>query len=137
MLLVAGCSASGPTQDGCDVCTTSAVVSGTVRDTAGNGVPGALVTVRVFSADTARPQDNVSPTNANNPVRTDLTGAFRAQPITPLAPFRARVVVTVAPPAQYADTSASGAAGVEFRADSRGVRRDSTRVDVVVRRRGA
>ena len=133
LIACAACRLAEP--EGCDVCTTSAVVYGVVRDDAGSPVSDARLTISAFNADTSRFRDNVSPTSRNNPTRTNAAGVFRAQPLTPLAPFLARVSVQVAPPSRFVDTVADGNAVVEFRSDYRGPSRDSIRIDIVVRRR--
>ena len=70
-----------------------------------------------------------------NPTRTDAAGMYRAQPLTPIGPFRARVSVQVLPPPPFVDTVRAVTAVLEFRSDYRGPSRDSVRIDFVVQRR--
>lgn len=123
-----GCNIEPPL---CDICTTSAIVYGTVRDTAGAPIAGAIITVNAWrDSCTAAPalgRTNVSP-------KSDSAGTYRDAPYSGLAPFQAclRVSVHAPPGALWRDTSVTGAT-VRFRADQPPGPHDSVQVDVVVR----
>ena len=134
-VLLIGCVACSLAEpQGCDLCTTSAVVYGVVRDEGGSPVPGAVITIDVFFADTARFRGSLSAYSRYHPTQSNAAGAFRDQPFTPMAPFRARLKEQVIPPSAFADTVTVDNALVDFRSDYRGPVRDSVRIDFVVRR---
>lgn len=131
-LALASAAACAPTEP-CDLCTTSALVYGDVRDAAGAPVPRAEVRVEAYSADTSRGQRDVLAGGTNLPLRTTSAGRYRDLSLSLSEPFRARLVVRVTPPAGSGLAAVSvGGVQVEFRADYRGPARDSVRVDVVL-----
>jgi hypothetical protein len=115
---------------GCDICTTSAIVYGSVRDTAGRPVSGAPVTADVFRDSCA----NGNPAGASNgPIVTDPSGNYRGQVLSLSGPFHACLRVAAHAPtgSPWRDTTASGA-GIDFRADFPVGPHDSVRVDLVL-----
>lgn len=123
-----GCNIEPPL---CDICTTSAIVYGTVRDTAGAPIAGAIITVNAWrdscTAGLAVGGTNVSP-------MSNAAGAYRDAPFSPSGPFQGCLRVSVHAPqgALWRDTTVSGAL-VNFRADYPPGPHDSVQVDVVVR----
>jgi hypothetical protein len=128
-----GCHLTGP--DGCDLCTTSGVVYGVVRDDTGVPVANAAVRIQAFFADSTQARTTVAVGHTNLVARTNATGAYRDQPFSFDAPFRASLVVVVTLPSDGTVALVLNAAEVEFRSDYHGPARDSVRVDVVVPRR--
>lgn len=135
LLLSSALACDGTTgPEGCDVCTTSAVVFGTVVTSGGDPVVGAPMDVRAFDStcDAEFPNggtDGLLP-------KTDEQGRYRAQPFSLSGPFTARCFrVTVNPEASVegipVDTVETMGV-VEFRSDFTGGARDSLRIDVVV-----
>ena len=91
----------------CDICTTSAIVYGAVRDTAGQPVAGAVVTVHAMRdscAGLAAGGSNVAPV-------TNAAGGYRDAPFSPSGPFHACLAVNAHAPtgALWHDTTLSGA----------------------------
>jgi hypothetical protein len=123
-LAIVACSSE---PDVCDICTTSAIVYGTVHRTGGAAVAAAPVYIGIYrescDGDVEVPGDGVI---------TAADGSYRTQPAAFTGQFTACVRVTVQEPG-----SASGDPGVtvegtvEFLPDfGSGQQRDSTRVDV-------
>jgi hypothetical protein len=96
-LMLAACS--GPTEPRCDICTTSALVYGTVVDASGDPVVGAPIDVRVYG-DTCVQGALRGGSDVNVP-RTNSSGAYRARVISLFQPFTASCfVITVSIDAQ-------------------------------------
>jgi hypothetical protein len=133
-LAVAGCQTT--TREGCDICTTSAVVYGHIRD--GSGAPIPNVTIHVDAFATSGSGLTPNPVGATNIVRqSDASGAFRDQPLSLLGPFHATLTVRAIPTetSGFVETAVSGAQ-VDFRSDYPGGDRDSVQVDIVLPRTG-
>jgi hypothetical protein len=115
---------------GCDLCTTSAIVYGTVRDTADQPVPNTLIRVDAFqdSCTAGTPIGTVS-----IPASSGAAGAYRARPFSGFGPFQACLRVTAYAPAgsPWSDTVLTGAV-VRFREDFGSGPHDSVQVDVVL-----
>jgi hypothetical protein len=134
-LAVAGCRQT-VVRDGCDVCTTSAVVYGNVRDATGTPVPNVVIQIQAFASNDSGLTSPVGGTNITP--QSDAFGAYRDQPLSPLGPFHAVVAVRATPPrtSGFLATTVSGA-HVDFRSDFDGGSRDSIQVDIVLPRASA
>lgn len=127
VLAIAGIGCKQPVV--CDLCSTSAVVRGTVRRTNGASVPNALVSA-VAHRDSCAGAEYASGT----PVRTGADGTYQVNLRTSAGPFLACVVVHVSPPdgSGLQAVDASGAT-VLFRADYGGnTLHDSVTVDLIL-----
>jgi hypothetical protein len=125
-LAVMGCSRT--TEIGCDPCTTSAIVYGTVRTSDGAPIAAARIDVDAYLDQCSGPHWG----QTNVPAQSDVDGRYRSSPSSPAAPFSACVVVRVTPPSgsSFASAASSGAF-VQFR-DSRSTGLDSSRVDIAL-----
>jgi hypothetical protein len=112
-----GCSRT--TEPGCDICSSSAIVYGTIRSPTGVALLGAVVTVEAYRDVCSGPIED---------------GAYRVAPISVSAPFVACIIVRVTSPggSGLAAAADSGAV-VRFTADVGGGAHDSTRVDIQLR----
>ena len=111
----------------CDICTTSAIVFGTVRTATGTVVAGATIQVDAHR-DTC---DGPLYGGSNFPATTSLAGEYRDAPFSLAGPFSACLVVRVIPPAGSGlSAAADSGAVVRFLNDFSGAVRDSIRVDV-------
>src|SRR3954468_16069904 len=95
LLLAAGCDGTGP---GCDVCSTSAEVSGRVTDAAGSPVAGAAVAIEVYADSCAGPPRIPVPGGEPWVLRTSEAGEYADRIRTGSAPFTACLIVRVTPP---------------------------------------
>lgn len=118
------------TEPGCDICTSSAIVYGTVTTNTGTPVGGARVDVEAFRETCGV---GAAYRETSLPRVTAVDGSYRDRPFAGASPFRACVRVTVTPP------SGSGlslrtveGAEVRFLEDHRARDRDSVRVDVTL-----
>jgi hypothetical protein len=120
--------ACGRTNDPlCDICTTSATVSGTVRTTDGVPVAGATIQIDAYRDTCAGPLYGGS----NQQVKSSSAGEYRDTPFSLAGPFSACIVVRVTPPAGSSLLAAADSgAVVRFQADYGAAVHDSTRVDV-------
>ena len=127
LLFVVACRDSMP--PGCDICTTSAVIRGTVRRADGTPVPDVAVTIEAHAQSCNGPTYTFS-----DPVRTANDGSYRSVPKSLTGPFLACLVVSGLPPASTGlRAAADSGATVMFRADYGGDgQHDSTRVDLVL-----
>lgn len=122
---------SGPTQPSCDICTTSALVYGTVVDASGEPVVGAPIDVRVYR-DTCEPGALRGGSDVDVP-RTNSSGAYRARVISLFQPFTASCfVITVNQNAdpQWPMGSTQRSGQLAFRSDLGQEPRDSIRFDL-------
>ena len=95
---VVACDAFKPT--GCDVCTTSAVVSGRVTTATGQPVPNAEVLITAMRDSCAGRQRWVfrAETGDPGPVLTDAAGEYRTRLRSPESPGLTCLTASVAPP---------------------------------------
>lgn len=123
-----GCSRT--TEPGCDICSSSAIVYGTIRSPTGVALLGAVVTVEAYRDVCSGPIEGES----SLPFQTGSDGAYRVAPISVSAPFVACIIVRVTSPggSGLAAAADSGAV-VRFTADVGGGAHDSTRVDIQLR----
>jgi hypothetical protein len=130
------CSNQPAAVKSCDLCTSSAIVAGTVRDTLGAPMAGALALVTAHVDSCTGASAIASTENAPGP--TDATGRFGYRLRSPLAPFAACVEVKGLPLTDTlvrADTVLVGKL-VQFRADfPPGGPHDSVGIDLVLRHR--
>ena len=134
-LALAGCQTT--TREGCDICTTSAVVYGHVRDGTGAPVPNVAIHVDAFANSGAGLTSTpVGSTNVTH--QSDASGAYHDQPLSPLGPFHATLTVRATPPGTsgFLEATANGAQ-VDFRGDYQGGDRDSVQVDIILARASA
>jgi len=128
-----GC-AGDPAAARCDICTSSAIIAGTVRNTVGAPVAGAVVGVAAFLDSCGGASASVSTDTAPGP--TDSTGQYDQRLRSPLAPFTACVAVRavlMTDTLVHAETVLVGRP-VQFRADHpAGGPHDSVPIDVVLR----
>jgi hypothetical protein len=93
----AGCG-FGTDPSGCDICTTSAIVYGTVRDLAGVPIAGVRVAIEARA-----PSCQSSGIGSNQmPLVTDALGNYRAITLSPSGPRTVCLIVAVQPPAMSA-----------------------------------
>ncbi len=129
VISVLGCSR---TPTGCDLCTTSAVVYGTVHDTAGSPQRQARVTLQSDSGSCAAPIAGRPRVLATATGLTDSTGQFRMVIASPPAPVAACIAVQAV---VGADTGQATADSVWFTAGyPPGNARYSALADVVIQR---
>jgi hypothetical protein len=112
--------------EGCDICTTSAVVYGTVRQPGGAAVASAPVLIGIYrescDGEVEIPGDGLI---------TAADGSYRTQPAAFTGQFTACVRVTVQEPGSSGDPGVTVEGAVEFLPDfGSGQQRDSVRVDV-------
>jgi hypothetical protein len=93
-----GCDAFRP--EGCDLCTTSAVVHGFVRRADGAAVPGAAVLIAAFHESCEGPERHVFRAETGNPgpVHTDLVGQYETRLRSSSSPGFACLRLEVSPP---------------------------------------
>lgn len=122
--------ACSPTTDvGCDVCTTSALVYGTVRTADGAPIAGARIDIDAYLDDCSGPHWG----QTNVPAQSDGDGKYRGSLLSPAAPFSACVVVLATPPSGSGlITTTNSGSFVQFRANFRSTGLDSTRVDIAL-----
>jgi len=113
----------------CDICTTSAVVYGTVRRPNGAAVAGAPVHIGIFR-DTCDSGDVEVPGDPG--LTTGSDGSYRTQTVALTGEFTACVSVNVQEPGSaIEDPGVAASALVDFLPDfGTGQRRDSVRIDV-------
>ncbi len=127
LCMATACGISGPS--GCDICTTSAVVYGTVRSSDGNALPAARITIEARA-----PSCHARGIGFNSgAIATDSLGNYRAFVISLFAPAAVCLIVT----AQPADTGRFHVAAdtghvVSLESDYANQGQDSVRVDLVV-----
>jgi hypothetical protein len=131
----AACSSSTTSTNFCTLCTTAAIVKGTVRDTAGAPAPGAAVGLSVFVRSCGDTAVGVGLTGA---AATDAFGQYRYIARTTHPAFTACIdarAKLLADTAFAADTAVTGHP-LQFRNDYPvGAPLDSLTVDMVLRRR--
>lgn len=118
--------------EGCDICTTSALVFGTVSDDEGLPLVGVGVQVFAYRDGCA---DEFSSAGTGDAIRTDSQGRYRALPLSVFEPFTAQCVVVAVNPLEEGDwpvVSDTVDVSLEFRQNVSGTVQDSVRVDVVV-----
>ena len=127
LLFVVACRDTTP--PGCDMCTTSAIVRGTVRRADGSPVPDVTITIDAHAQSCGGPTYTSS-----DPVRTANDGSYRSDFKSITGPFLACLVVSGVPPAATGLRAVvDSGATVMFRADYGGDgQHDSTRVDLVL-----
>jgi|SRR5919108_3750894 hypothetical protein len=132
VLVIAALAAIGCSTEpaGCDICTTSAILYGSVRDTAGQPIAGASITASAFKDSCT----NSLPAGSTNtsPI-TDALGNYRGQMLSLYGPFHACLQVTAHAPtgSPWRDTTGSGKV-IDFRSDFPVGPHDSVRVDLVL-----
>ena len=114
---------------GCDICTTSAIIYGVVRDTAGKPVSG----IRISAAASHDSCSSFFAGDSNGLIVSDTAGRYRGQVLSLYGPFHACLSVTTHAPSGslWRDTTTTGAV-VDFRADFPAGPHDSVRVDIVL-----
>jgi len=131
----AACSKSTTSTDFCTLCTTAAIVKGTVRDAAGAPAPGAAVGLRVFAGSCGDSAVGVGLTGA---AATDANGQYRYIARTTHPAFTACIdaqATLLADTAMVDDTAVTGHP-LQFRNDYPvGAPLDSMTVDMVLRHR--
>jgi hypothetical protein len=125
----AGVAACTTEPVGCDICTTSAIVYGTVRS--GGGFPVARAQVSVEARQTSCRGMNVD--LSGGAATTDTIGNYRVELISPFSPTAVCLVVTAQPPASASPAIPAGDTGHVIRLQPSGEPRDSVRVDLVLR----
>ncbi len=129
LVSVLGCSQPA-NPAGCDLCTTSALVYGTVHDTAGTPEGQARVTLQSDSGSCASPIANRQRVLATATGLTDSTGQFRLAIASPPAPVAVCIAVQAV---EGADTGQATADSVWFTAGfPPGDARYSALADVVI-----
>ena len=123
--LATGCGISGPS--GCDICTTSAVVYGTVRSSDGNVLTAARITIEARAPSCQA--DAIGFTSGS--IVTDSLGNYRGFVISLFAPTAACLIVT-AQPADSVRFRIAADTGHVVRLESSDGSQDSVRVDLVV-----
>ena len=123
--------ARGTEPQGCDICTTSTVVYGTVRSVAGVAVSGVRITV-----DARKTSCSANSIGAlRGPATTDSQGFYRAIVISYFAPTAVCLITTAAPPggSSYVGAADTGHV-VRLQPDYPPGQqsRDSVRVDLVL-----
>ena len=120
----------GTEPQGCDICTTSAVVYGTVRSAAGVAVAGARITVEARKTSCSAS----SMGGLRDPTTTDSQGYYRGIVISPIGPTAVCLITTAAPPAGSSYVAATDTGHVvRLQPDyPPGQMRDSVRVDLVL-----
>lgn len=113
---------------GCDICTTSAIVFGTVRSASGTPVPGARVSVEARETSCRGTQIGGEDAIA------DTSGAYRVRLRSPEAPTAVCLVVTGVPPTSSGMMSGSDTGHVvRMQPDyGRDESTDSVRVDLTL-----
>lgn len=124
-----GCA--GTTEPECDVCTTSAVVYGSITDASGLPVSDIALDIRIFLDEC--PGSMLRGGSDSNVPRTDASGYYRATILSLWQPFTARCFVISpldnnVPGWPTPAVERSGA--LELRADLSSEPRDSIRIDV-------
>lgn len=134
-VVLGGCGLVEP--EGCDICTTSAIVEGRITYEDGSPVSGVQLDIRAFEHScTTEPTtpakggtDNGWPIVAND-------GSYEARPISLFGPFTARCFVLTLNPRDDSRwlprTSAEFEGELEFRADYKGPERDRLQIDWVL-----
>jgi hypothetical protein len=133
LMLVDGSFGCGPTGPECDLCTTSAIVYGSVTDSDGRPVAGAPIHVRVYvhtcvAADHRGGSDRMVP-------RTDIDGSYRADIVSLFQPFTAECFLIRLNPEndpRWPADSVERSGRLEIRSDYDSSARDSTRFDLIV-----
>ena len=117
-------------EPGCDVCTSSAIVYGTITSPTGAPVAGAGVRVEAFRDACVAAGGAPETTHGST---TPADGSYRGHLLATIAPFRAclRVTVTPHPLSGLAPRTMEGVE-VSFLADYGANDRDSVRVDVAL-----
>lgn len=128
-MLVLGCS--GPTEPECDICTTSAIVYGSVQNASGQSAAGMPLDIRIFADECpgAMPRGG-SDTQVN---RTDSAGNYRAVILSLWGPFTARCLVITSNPdslPQWPTDRIERSVELGLRADHGNEPRDSIRFDL-------
>lgn len=128
-------SACGPTEpEGCDICTTSGIVEGTITHQDGSPVSGVQLDVRAFRDSCGADADAQAFGGTDNgwPV-TRADGSYEAQPISIFGPLEAhclRLTLNPRDDARWlAKVSAEFERTLEFRADYRGPSHDRVLID--------
>jgi hypothetical protein len=120
---MSGCGISGPS--GCDICTTSAIVYGTVRASDGQGLSAVRITIEARA-----PSCRASGIGVNNgPIVSDSQGNYRGFVISLFAPTAVCLLVT-GQPSDSARLRTAADTGHVVRLEDPG--QDSVRVDLVV-----
>ena len=131
----AACSKSATSTEFCTLCSTAAIVRGTVRDTVGAPAPGAAVSLSVFVRSCGDTAVGVLLSGAGS---TDANGQYRYIARTTHAAFTACIdakATLLADTAFAADTAVTGKP-LQFRNDYPvGAPLDSLTVDMVLRHR--
>lgn len=130
---VGGCSSD--TAAPCDICTTSAIVFGTVVDSAAVPLVGVIVDVEVFDG-TCTLGNGRGYASGVTP-RTDVDGAYRASVRSLFAPFVASCLIVEVNPnrdPRWPTASFERDGPLELRSDYTNERRDSLRIDIVIAR---
>jgi hypothetical protein len=128
VLFALGCSKS--TDPGCDVCTTSAVVFGSITDHAGSPVVGMPLDIRVFAEGCG--SGSMRGGSDSGVPRTDGAGQYRATVLSLFSPFTARCFVLTSNPNAQGDwptAQLEQPGALELRADYNAGPRDSIRID--------
>jgi hypothetical protein len=136
MLPVAWVFACGLTEpEGCDPCTTSAVVYGTVVDADGAPVVGVQVDIRAYegSCSDSFPKGGTD----NGWPLTNAHGKYRARPISLFSPFTAKCLTITANPRndpRWPAGADTAVAEVRFLSDYRSSARDSVEINLRLHR---
>ena len=135
-LLAVGLSACGLTEpEGCDLCTTSAVVYGRVLDSDGGPVAGVQVDIQAFEGSCSDRRrkggtDNGWPS-------TNAQGKYRSRPISLFSPFTANCLIITANPRsdpRWPASADTANAEVRFLSDYRSSARDSVELNLSLRK---
>jgi hypothetical protein len=127
-----GCSSSTAP---CDICTTSAVVFGTVVDSASVPLVGVIVDIDVFDGTCTLGNRRGGP-YIRTP-RTDVHGAYRASVGSLYSPFVASCLIVEVNPnrdPRWPTASFERDGPLELRSDYVNEPRDSIRIDIVIAR---
>ena len=114
---------------GCDICTTSAIVYGTVRS--GSGFPVARARVSVEARETSCRGTLVDFSGAF--ATTDSIGNYRVGLVSPFSPTAVCLIVTAQQPESVTPASLAADTGHVIRLQPSSEPRDSVRVDLVLR----
>jgi hypothetical protein len=130
---VAACDLTEP--NGCDLCTTSAVVYGTVLDSAGAPIVGVQVDVRAF--ETACTGGSPKGGTDNGWPITNAQGRYSARPISIYGPFTTDCLIVTANPrndVRWPVESDTAQIRLRFLDDDKSNDRDSVEFNLVVGR---
>lgn len=133
IVLLGGCTSS-IRPEGCDLCTTSAIVHGRITYPDGSSVAGVQLDIQAFadSCTTGFSAQSQGGTDNGWPV-TRADGSYEARPISLFGPFTARCFVLTLNPRNDArwlpKTSAQFEGALEFRDDYKGPPRDQLQLD--------